>query len=390
MIFVIVVDSETEELVSCRKKDTDGDQLGSSMHQSLHISDKFERSVASPDLFDSAPDNLIEVPPPLAAGAPIEAVISTAAAEAQTRLTPQDMSFDMDESLAECLIACTERVETEMRLSQQQSGPSTVKPAAISNSKKANKNCNRLQVTVISPKKQNQSPKSTKKAAAVLSKISLGREFTPKWVEKIKSATSPINTSLKMSQSGEKHTHRTLFTTTCDPSEKDGSKESGAALNKSFDPFEDSFETDLDQVLAAEAVALSQMVSANKVEPPATVSTITKQGQTEPKNKALEVFSSSACTIGKPAPKPINCSSKRLDSHAIVKPLARPNVVSTQFKPQPAHYKPFCAATKPAPVPQRQTFKPVQPKQHGSAVPTANGGHQNKVKFIKHDIVKII
>lgn len=357
------------------------------MHQSLHISDKFERSVPSPDLFDSAPDTLLEVPAPLAAGAPIKAVVvSPAAAEAQTMLTPQDMSLDMDESLAECLIACTERVETEMRLSQQQSGPSTVKPAAISNSKKATKNCNRLQVTVISPKKQTQSPKSTKKAAAVHSKISLGREFTPKWVEKIKSATSPINTSLKMSQSGEKHTHRTLFATTCDLSEKDGSKESGASLNKSFDPFEDSFETDLDQVLAAEAVALSQMASTNKVEPPAIVSTVIKHVQPEPKNKALEVVSSSACTIGKPAPKPINCSSKRLDNHAVVKPLVRPNVVSTNFKPQPAHFKPACAATKPALVPQRQTFKPVQPKQPSSAVPIANRGHQQKVNFIKYHI----
>jgi hypothetical protein len=348
--FVLIADSETEERVVCNEKDADCGQLGNSMHQSLHISDKFERSAASPDLFDSVQDNLTEEPCPPVRPPNIAAPIATTeATDEQKKSPPQDLTFEMDDSLAECLIACTEKVETDLRLSQQQTAAS--KPVTTGNSlKKANNSLRggQLQVGINSPRKKTQLPKPT----AGSSKGSIGTEFTPKWMENIKNATSPVQFSFKAPPSGDKHFHRTLFG---NPS----SKESQAVLNKSLDPFEDSFETDLEQVLAAEVVALSQMASVQKEE------TVIPPGPPVPAGKMLQ----RGTTLSKVAVKPVNSTFKRHQSTPLlVTPQAKSTVVSA-----------------PISKPQNSSFKPVQTKQQqGSTIPCAVDRQKKLAPFPRH------
>jgi hypothetical protein len=349
--FILIADSDTEERVVCNEKDADCGQLGNSMHQSLHISDKFERTAASPDLFDSVQDNLPEEPcPPVRPPDVVVPIATTESIEEQKKSTPQDLTFEMDDSLAECLIACTEKVETDLRLSQQQNA---AKPVTTGNlMKKANNSLRggQLQVGITSPKKKTQLPKPT----AGSSKGSIGTEFTPKWMENIKNATSPVQFSFKAPSSGDKHFHRTLFGNL-------SSKESQVVLNKSVDPFEDSFETDLDQVLAAEVVALSQMASVHKEE-----TVVIKPGPPVPTGKLLQIR---VPTFSKAALKPVNSTFKRHHSTPLlVAPQAKSSEVSA-----------------PISKPQNSSYKPVQTKQQqGSAIPCAVDRQKKLAPFPRH------
>jgi len=405
------------------------------MHQSLHISDKFERT-DSPDIFDSAPDDLFE--PPVATLDPRASSVSpppssnelvATVPKEHTQSSPQEMSFEIDDSFAECLIACTEKVETEVRLSQQQKEPlkpkSVAAAPAIKNitkkpsPKKAPKDLNsslqrgRLQVvTVTSPKKQSLSPNVSKKPVAGPSKKSDGTEFSPKWMENIKNATSPMNSSFKASQNGEKNIHRTLFSTPkgkkASPSafvQNGGTKMSpanGDLLNKSIDPFEDSFEPNLEDLCAAEQMALSQLASTQRVAdpklaPPAPSNPpVIKPAQQQapmrpPPAKQFQRFPS-ASVINRPAAQanvkqatstfPRHMSTPLFNKPAVItpqpqaqktqlppaKPFAKP---AQMLKPQPPPLKPQNFANKP-PI---QNWKPQVPTAKTCA-PTNNSVKQ--------------
>ncbi|XP_059472235.1 serine/arginine repetitive matrix protein 1-like isoform X2 [Neocloeon triangulifer] len=255
-------------------KETEEEMLNSSIHQSLHISDKFDRSMASPDPFDSAGDdeNFQVAPEPstkeLLCYPSKPEIVPPKPKEVQ--ISPQESSFEIDDSFAECLIACTEKVESEVRLSQQLQNTAAPPPsppsAPATNEKKApsivqNGLQKRRLNVVVSPSK--------KAVASLAKKQSDGTEFEPKWKEKIKSATSPLNSSLRASQNGDKSIHRSLFVSPVSTINPPAEKVQTPDLDKSIDPFDESF---LEEIDAVEAFALSQCAaSADKPKAPAPV-----------------------------------------------------------------------------------------------------------------------
>ncbi|XP_065338388.1 uncharacterized protein LOC135938587 [Cloeon dipterum] len=300
-----------QELVSSDEEssETEEDKLGLSIHQSLFISDKFERSTASPDPFDSAP-NEVEIAE--TKDGEEKEICTLVATVPKLESTPekeaspvQDMSLDLDESL---LIACTEKVEREVRLSQQQQ-QEVAKPPAVQPAKKTSPKKNstvsglqrgRLQnLSCSSPKKKPMSPHK-KPVVGPVKRHSDGKEFNPQWMEKIKSATSPLNNSMRASQSSEKSFHRNLFSnsqlkislvaknvagqsnetkkTVTEQQKKEeqiqikAAKQPAKNVNKSFDPFEDdSFDANLDELDAIEAQALTQLAASQKAPEPAVI-----------------------------------------------------------------------------------------------------------------------